>query len=171
VRILKLALVLPALHLLGCGRKEEATPILQSAPTASGGGVDYLAPGELVEGKEKAFALILPRDLGIDHAFANEVLAHSDATPEALANYIRAHVRDGTVTVGAMGTTFERVKVPAEPTRELRIRVRTGQGYRSALEVRDTTPPVIEDPGNERDRWKQAGLLPNGQPVDPKHLH
>ncbi len=122
-----------------------------------------------MEGKQKAFALFLPRDVTIERTFADEVIAHGEMEPEAVANYVRARVREGTVTVGAMVTTFERVKLPAEPARELRIRVSPGRGYRTTVVVRDITPPVIADPGNETDRWKQAGLLPNGQPLDPKH--
>ena len=105
----------------------------------------------------------------IDNSFRDEVLAHGDATPEAVANYVRARVREGTITVGAMGTTFEHVRVPAEPTRELRIKVSAGRGARSAIEIRDITPPVVHDPGNETDRWKQTGLLPNGKLLDPLH--
>ena len=140
--------MVPALHGFGC--RKDATPDVEppgaaAAPAspASTPPVDHLMPGELVEGKAKAFALVLPRDVTIDNSLRDEVLAHGDATPEAVANYVRARVREGTITVGAMGTTFEHVRVPAEPTRELRIKVSAGRGYRSAIDIRDITPPVV----------------------------
>ena len=171
MRILRLMLVVPALHGAGCRKDttQNVDPPGASPAVAAPVPVDHLVPGELIEGKARAFALVLPRDVTIDNSFRDEVLAHGDATPEAVANYVRARVREGTITVGAMGTTFEHVRVPAEPTRELRIKVSAGRGSRSAIEIRDITPPVVHDPGNETDRWKQTGLLPNGKLLDPLH--
>ena len=172
MRILEVTLVALALCHAACNSKDEpraAAKPVASAPVPAPP-VDHLAESELVEGKLKAFALTLPRNVSIRYAFPDDVLVEGDVAPEPLANYVRARVRDGTITVGATGTTFERVKVPAEPTRELRIRVTQGRGSRTAMDVRDVTPPVVPDPGNDVDRWKQAGLQPNGRPIDPKQL-
>jgi hypothetical protein len=136
---------------------------LPSAPA------DHLAKGELVEGKEKMFGLVLPTDLKPLWLFATDGLAQGDVEPELVANYVRAHVSGGKISIGASQTLFEDVHVASEPTRPLRIKIERVRG-RCQLEVRDATPPPPgSTDGTEADRWRKAGYAPNGAPLDPQH--
>jgi hypothetical protein len=168
------ALALAALGpLLLCAcRKEE---VVEPAPAASvaladaGPPRDRLAPGELLEGTEKAFGLTLPRRVHVDQAFVDVVYASGDPRPEAVANYVRARVRMGTVQIGAASTLFERVQIPGSPGREYSIRVAPGErGDGCRVDLRDVTPPAL--PPTEVERWRAVGLTPQGKILDPTHL-
>ena len=75
-----------------CKRKQDQAPKTEEAPP------DRLAPGELVEGTEKAFGLPLPRVSKVAARFRASVDITSTATPEQLANFVRARVKDGKIT-------------------------------------------------------------------------
>lgn len=156
----------------GCHKPEDSTPA-PLAPVAAEAGppIDHLAPGELLEGTEKAFALILPRGLHIQSAFMKSVYAVGSPNMDDVANYIRARVRGGTVTRGATGTVFDDVTVPAEPKRILHILVsRLPAVDACRIEVRDITPaPPLPIPSTEAERFRAAGLTPSGKFIDPQH--
>ena len=155
-----------------CKRDSEVTVVTLPTASASQPPIDHLAPGELLEGDAKAFGLVLPRGVRVDHAFADVVYASGTVSPDALSNYVRARVRDGKVTAGAASTVFERVRVPAVPDHELDIRVRPAEGTLGAkIEVRDVTPTKSPPMPDEAARWNAAGVKPNGEILDPTHLH
>jgi len=134
--------------------------------------VDHLAPHEQVEGKDKAFALALPRDAVVVGRFADSVNIQSKLTLEDLANFVRARVKEGRVVAGGAATTFEDVVVPADPDRRLTIVIRrsnSGAPMRSDMIVRDSTPPPVEPGLSDEERFKKAGLGPDGKLLDPKH--
>ncbi len=171
----RIAVWAACLGLVAC-RKEppppEATETRSAPPKAatSAAPADHLAKGELVAGKEKAFALVLPRDLKLAWSFPDVALARGDVEPELVANYVRARVGGGTVTIGASQTLFEGVRVAAEPGKDLRIKVEKVHGL-CHLEIRDITPPPADpDPGDDVARWRKAGFAPNGKPLDPLRM-
>ena len=92
---------------LGCGHKEQDATSAAVAPSASASAAasDHLAPGELVEGKEKAFGLVLPRDLRLQKSFQSVVFAWGPSNATDVSNYVRARVKDGTVSAGTVGTS------------------------------------------------------------------
>ncbi len=141
------------------------------APSASAT-VDRLAPGELVDGPFRAFELKLPAGMQIREAFTSVVYASGPVDARQLANYLRAQVKGGSVNVGAAATVFDHVTVPANAKRILRLRVdAVGQGHAARLEVRDVTPPVLPPAPDDAERWRRAGLSPDGKLLDPSHLH
>ena len=153
----------------GCKDKPPPTTIDAAAPPPP----DHLAPGELAEGKQKAFGLTLPGELTIAREGQWMVNATSQtARPEQVANYFRARVVDGNVAVGAVDTKFVRVHAKGEPKRDLTIEVRPGLPGYAACEVliRDVTPPPTEPGLTDEERKKRAGLGPDGKLLDPKHL-
>ncbi len=162
-------LLLPLLAALSChGHESGADP---GPPAASSAPVDRLAPGELIPGDKKAFAIVLPRDLTVDQALTDVVSASGPVGASDLANYVRARVRDGSVSVGATATVFEQVKAIDDPTRILFIRIFPGPMGRGArMEVRNVTPPPLPNLPSPEERWKQMGLTPEGKVLDPKHL-
>jgi hypothetical protein len=152
-------------------RKPAQTEEEAPAPPPAPHPIDHLAPDELLEGTEKAFALVLPRVAQTQGAFSDVVYVQVEASANALGKYLREHVRDGTTTVRDGTTIFERVRVPSDPQRWLTLRVRPQGILRANLEVRDVTPPPPIVLPDEAARWRAAGLKPNGQVLDPTHLH
>ena len=165
-------LLLLSFSSVGACRKEEVAPPAPPATVAPDGAApprDRLAPGELLEGTEKAFGLTLPRRVHVDQTFIDVVYAGGDPQPDAVANYVRARVRMGTVRIGAASTLFERVQIPGSPGREYSIRVAPGErGDGCRMDLRDVTPPVL--PPTEVERWRAVGLTPQGKILDPTHL-
>src|SRR4051812_3268000 len=107
---------LVALALTSCRKEEIVTKAIgAAAPDAAKAPADHLAEGELIEGTANAFGLVLPRAIHVNQAFVNVVYASGDARPDAVANFIRARVRMGTVRIGAANTLFERVQIPGQP--------------------------------------------------------
>lgn len=162
-----------ALAPAACGKKrgdsESATP--PPAPSSSAF-VDRLAPDELVEGTETAFGLVLPRDLKVQRRYHDLVYAAGPMGGEPLGGYVQARVREGTVRRDMEGTIFDGVRIPGQPAVQLRIRIHPDtSGPGSLMEIRDVTPPPTEDHPDEAARWRAVGLSPNGQLLDPKHLH
>ena len=133
--------------------------------------IDQLAPGELVEGPARAFEVPLPLGVTIQQSFTSVIFARGPVDAMRVANYLRARVQGGNVTVGAAATVFENVTVPANPKRILHIRVDPeGQGHATRLEVRDVTPPQTQPPPTEEGRLEGVGLGPDGKLLDPSHL-
>ncbi len=158
-----------AAGLAGCEKKDPPAADVGASTAISP--VDHLAPGEVPEGKDKAFALALPRGVSIEHAFVDVVFARGTVPAEVLANYVRTRVKDGKISVGAGRTVFDQVTVASDPKRILHIRVDPGEdGIGARIEVRDVTPPPADDLPDEAARWRAAGLKPNGEQLDTKHV-
>jgi hypothetical protein len=158
-----MAFAIVGLFLSGCKSREEALPTATSAASVQKS--DHLAPGELLPGTEKAFALVLPREAKVTYRFPTAVHVVAAVPLEPIANYIRARVRDGNVQVGASETRFERVRVPEDASRILRIRVATQNGT-SRIIVEDVTPPP-EPTGTPAEIMQKAGLTPDGKIANP----
>jgi hypothetical protein len=130
---------------------------------------DHLAPGELLEGKDKAFDVTLPRGLQVDGRFADEVMASGAVALHPLVAYFQAHVQSGGLSEGSASATFDRVTAPGKPERLLSIHVlKAGDG--AHVDIRDVTPPKVPPLPDEPARWKQVGLTPSGRLLDPTHL-
>lgn len=165
------ALVLCAmLALWGCKRKDSDTPdITGPAASASVRPIDQLAPGELVQGTEDAFGILLPRDVHVEQRFVDVVYARGNVEPHEVADYIQRRIRGGTVRREDGVTIFAGASVPKKPGLAVDVRIRTGiENSGARLEVRDTTPRPPPKQPTERERWRQAGLKPNGEPLE-KH--
>ena len=154
----------------GCSscKHDEAPPPPEVKPP------DHLAAGEVVEGKEKAFGLPLPRLARVAARFERTVDVYSPLSPEELVNFVRARVKDGKVTPGSSSTLLEAVVPLSDPQKLLTIDVHPFRGtdamVRSEMIVRDATP-IPSEPGlTEEQRWKKAGLTPDGRIADPTHL-
>jgi hypothetical protein len=151
-------------------RLPEHAPEAVSPVPASAHPLDHLAPNELLEGDSAAFGLKLPRQARIDHSFPDIVYASAPVPLDALVDYVRLRVREGSFTKSQYTATFTHVKVPARPGHELEISLHDNPGYRCDIELRDTTPvppPALPD---EEARWRAAGLKPGGALLDPQRL-
>lgn len=165
------ALVAGALVALGCHEQDAGTVGAPSASAATTAPIDHLTPGELLEGTDKAFGMVLPREMRVVHGFDDLVIASGSPPADKVTNYVRARVRDGKITVGARATVFERVRTPAAPDLELSIRVEPAEGLDGTrIEVRRLTQPKAPALPNDEERWRAAGLRPDGRPLDPKTM-
>ncbi len=150
-----------------CKRKTDENAKPRVAPP------DHLLPGEIVEGTERAFGLPLPREVRVASRFAKSIHVTSRVTPEELANFVRARVKEGNIAPGTSSTRFENVVPRDDSKKRLTIDVRplrTGGGSRSEMVILDATPPPFDPSLTEDERWKKAGLTPSGQLLDPKHM-
>jgi hypothetical protein len=166
--------VLMSLALFGapaCKRKEEAPPP-PPAPSAAST-ADHLANGEIAEGRERAYTLALPLHSTIKARFAGSIHVASSHTPEELAKFVRARVKDGKSSSSANESVFDQVVAIKDPSKTLTIHVRSAANaadYRSQMVINDVTP-TPEEPGlTDADRWKKAGMSPDGKLLDRKHL-
>jgi hypothetical protein len=150
----------------GCKRKNDTT----SAPTPSvRAPADHIAKGEVPEGSERAFTLPLPLHSKVKARFAGSVHVASTHTQEELSNFVRARVKDGKSSAGATETQFDQVVVTKDPSKTLSIQIRSApitEEYRSQMVIKDVTP-APEQPGTtDADRWRKAGLSPDGHLLD-----
>ena len=156
----------------GCKKSARVDDESSRVPTPSAVPADHLAPGELVEGKEKAFGITLPRDLKVEKRYDDVIFASIDVPPPQVAKFFQPRLHEGKMVASPGGTTFEGATVPGEPRRTLRIVIdldaRRGG---SRLEIRDMTQKPAETLPDEQARWNAAGMTPDGKLLDPKHLH
>jgi hypothetical protein len=138
-----------------------ATPVVVPA--------DHLSPGELIPGTEHAFGLTLPRGFHVDGAFPDAVFATGYGDVASVARYFRNRLQDGDLRQGGTSATFEHVHAPGDPGRELRVHLET-VAFRVRIEVHDATPPPAPVLPDEKARWRQVGLTPDGHLADPTHL-
>lgn len=156
--------------LSACGKRvslAEETSSTPAPPPPERAKTDRLAPMELVEGAEKAYGLSMPRELKISFRFPKAIHAEGAASGEAVANFIRARVKDGEIRVGASETLFDGVRVPADPGRVLRVRVSSERGSCKVV-VEDATPPEVK--GTTEERMRNVGLTPDGKLIDDKRI-
>jgi hypothetical protein len=141
-----------------------------AAPVASlGTPPDHLAPGELVEGKERAFGIALPRGTEVTESFVDLVKATAPASLHAVASYLSARLEGGTLREGTESATFEHVKVRGQPEPELTVKI-TSVFAGSRLEIQKVWhPQQVRLLPDEEARWHQVGLTPQGRVVDPTH--
>jgi len=158
---------------LACGCKKTSAPQQAPAPVAveSAKPIDHLAPGELAEGTEKAFGLLLPKGMHVNSAFGNEVAATGNDVPYGpLVDYLHARVRGGSLKRNSFQAIFDQVKVPGAPDRVYSIFVRP-RGTGSFVSMVDETPAEPPPAADQDERMRQVGLTKSGKLLDPTHLH
>lgn len=172
----RIALAFVALAALAACHRDDDPHDQAPAPTAapSLAPVDHLAPGELLEGKEGAFGVMLPRGMTIERQFVDVAYAYGEPSEAAVAKYFSTRVQGGKVTTGDGAATFDGVHTAAAPDTPLRIEVAVANdgplaGRGSKVTIRNVTAPKQPDLPTEADRWKAAGLTPDGKLLDPTH--
>lgn len=168
--MLRLSIVI-ALSLLGCST-EGAKPLGGTAPSQSSKQkpLDRLAPGELVPGSAEAFGFVAPRQLRLERRFPDAAHFAGQASAEAVANYVRERVSVERVEVGVARTVFPKVIIKGgDQNKFYRIEV-VRDGPMTRVVIRDITVPAAPEGLSEEERWKRAGLRPDGKPLDPKKL-
>lgn len=161
-----------ALGASGCKAKEP--PPAPSPPPSARPSPDRLAKGEIAEGRERAFTLPLPVHSEVKARFQRSIHVASPHTHEELSNFVRVRIKEGKTSMGASETRFDSVVVTKDPSKTLTIEVRpaaiVGGEYRSQIVVNDVTP-APEEPGlTDADRWRKAGMSPDGKLLNRDQL-
>lgn len=156
----------------GCRRSSEAVEDLTPpAPNESAKALDRLLPGELRPGEEEAFGLLLPHGMRVIGRFDRTVHAAGNLKPEDVANYVRDRVVVDRVELGAASTLFPNARIKnAPPSKRFLIEVVSAAPARTVLKVRDITPPPPTQGLSEAERWKRAGLRPDGRLAEPETM-
>jgi hypothetical protein len=130
--------------------------------------VDRLAPDELAAGTGEIWGLTIPREMHLEHHYQEIAFVVGPVKPDALANYVRDRVVVSHVEIGAGRTIFPNARIKGGPTDHLyELDVIPAPGG-SRLEIQDLTPVKIVPGLSDAERWKQAGLTPQGRPLDMK---
>jgi len=144
-------------------------------PSASAAGrktPDRLAPGELAETELHLFGLKLPKGMKLEARFTDSAYAVGDVTAEQLSNYVKERVHVGHVELAGKNTVFPKARIKgSDPKHLYRIEV-TPRGRRSKLTVELLNPPrpPAEKGLSEAERWRRAGLSPDGKQLNPDQL-
>lgn len=165
-RRLILAVACAALALSGTACKRKRVEGGAPAPSSS---ADHLTKGEIPEGSQRAFTLALPLHSAIKATFPGSVHVASAHSYEELAVFVKARIKDGKTRSSSSETMFEQVVATRDASKTLTIQVLPAPivgEYKSQMVVTDVTP-APEPPGlTDADRWRKAGLTPDGKQID-----
>ena len=159
-----------ALCALSCRSEPDVVPANPGPADSARPPVDRLAPGELEPGTHSAFGLVLPRGMRLERRFPDAVHAAGNVRPDALLRYVRDRVGVPLVEVAPRRTIFERTALKGQPPDKLyRIEI-VEDGLRTRLLVRDVTPPPTVQGLTEQERYRRAGITPDGKLLDANKL-
>jgi len=163
--------LLIAAFLPACRDKPKELPPPPPPPEVAAPPPDQLRPGELAEGTLDAFGLKLPRVMKIDTTFPDATFASGEATHKDVVGYVRERVVAEKVETLPTKTVFEGVTLKSSPGKKLRIEVIASGSGKSKLVIRDETRPPAKPGLSEEERWREVGLTPQGELIDPSHLN
>lgn len=170
------ALALTALSFVLCvGCRERATNERSPPPPSSAAEApkptsqDRLPPGALVEGSDSVFGLQLPRAAKIDARFAKSVHVSGLWSTTDLGDYLRERVAAAHVEVADGRLVFPRARIRGGDGRIFRFEI-IDEGTRRRLVIDDVTPRPRVEGISEAERWRRAGLTPDGKLANEKDL-
>ena len=116
------------------------------------------------------FGFPMPESMTIRATFADAVHAAGSVTPEALASYVKERVVVAHVELAATRTIFPKARIKGGAAdRVYRFDI-VGGGPETLLVIRDVTPPPVVQGLSEAERWRRAGMTPDGKPLNEKQL-
>lgn len=158
--------------LLGCrGERNAPAAVASAAASAAPLPLDHLAADELAPGKAEVYGFAVPREMEVESRLLDRAYVTGRVSPEALANYVRRRVTVSHVEIGAARTVFPMARINGGPADRLFTLEVLPDGPRTRLVIKDVTPPPPPPPGlSDAERWRAAGLSPDGKPLDLKKL-
>lgn len=155
-----------------CAKRPAPAPApvaLSSAPAAVP--LDHLAPDELAPSQVEVYGFAIPRGMEVESRLIDRTYVRGRVSPDALANYVREQVSVSHVELGPAQTVFPMARIKRGPAdRFYTIEVLPDGGF-TRLVLKDTTPPPPPPPNlTDAERWRAAGLGPDGRPLDLKSL-
>jgi hypothetical protein len=160
--------LLLCLFVTACGRRQESPREILPVPIGTFR-VDSVPEGELAEGAIDAFGLKLPRPMKLKAKLLDTIFATAGLSLERVSNYVRERVEAERIETGPKKTVFRGAKVEGT-SRVLHIEVIARSSNIVDLVVRDQTQKPAPQGLTEEERWRQAGLTPDGR-VLPEHNH
>ena len=155
---------------LSCHRKSNDLAVGSPLASSSARPVDRLAPDELAAGNAEVWGFAVPREMQVEHRYQEATHIIGPVPPDALANYVRDRVVVSHVEIGAGRTIFPNARIKGGASdRVYELDVIPEPGV-TRLVIRDTTPLKVEPGLSDAERWRQAGLTPDGRPLDPKQF-
>ncbi|MET0794044.1 MAG: hypothetical protein ABW061_21160 [Polyangiaceae bacterium] len=152
----------------GKSKLDAGTGSALSSPSATPHPVDRLAPDELAAGNAEVWGFAVPREMQVEHRYQEVTHIIGPVKPDALANYVRDRVVVSHVEIGAARTIFPNAHIKGGASdRVYELDVIPEPGITRLL-IRDITPPKVVPGLSDAERWRQAGLTPEGRPLDPK---
>jgi hypothetical protein len=150
--------------------------------------VDRLAPGELEPSDQIAFGLPIPRGMKVTHRFDGATHAQGAVEHDELIEYLKRRLAGSHIKYELKKVIFSDVRVrdaaspgpnaaggpeaeakPKAGDATLRVEV-WGNRKTTFMSVVDTTKPVVVPGLTEAERWRRAGMHPDGSPLDPDSL-
>ncbi len=153
-------------HASGASEPKLATP------------VDRLAPGELEAGDEIAFGLPIPKGMRVVRRFSDSTHAKGKVDHDELVAYLKRRLATSHLTYEPDKVVFPEVRIrnevgkgtgKAAPDTTLRVEVWADRDM-TWLRVTDTTVPPVVEGLTDAERWRRAGMHPDGSPLDPDSL-
>ena len=109
--------------------------------------------------------------MNVDVRFPDAIFASGEASHKDLVGYVRERVVSEKVETLATKTVFEGATSKSAPSAKMRIEViALGKGQ-AKLVIRDETRPAAKPGLTEEERWRELGLTPQGELLDPSHLN
>ena len=155
---------------MSCRAKSERAPATRGSASAPARPIDRLAPDELSAGNAEVWGFVVPSEMQVEHRYQDVTHLIGRVKPDALANYVRDRVVVSHVEIGAARTIFPNARIKAgAPDRVYELDVIPEPGL-TRLVIRDMTPLKVTPGLTDAERWSQAGLTPQGRPLDPKQF-
>lgn len=159
---------------LGCAcssKRAAPGPAASAVASAPGVPLDHLAPDELAPGNLEVYGFAIPRGMAVESRLEDRTYVRGHVSPEALANYVREQVSVSHVEIGAARTVFPMARIKRGPVDRFYTIEVLPDGAFTRLVLKDTTPPPPPPPNmTDEERWRAAGLTPDGRPLDVKKL-
>lgn len=168
---LSTAMLAPLVLAVGCKRTEEPKQEEQEQDDAPRPKTpDRLAPGTLLEGDKLVFGWRAPRDLKLVARFPDAAHFVGRVKLADLEDYVRERVVMRHVEVTPTHSIFPNVRIRGgDPKRVYRFEIAPKHDS-IELVIRDVTPPPPTEGLSEDERWRRAGLTPDGQLLAPNEL-
>jgi hypothetical protein len=107
----------------------------------------------------------------VESRLSDRAYVSGRVSPEALSNYVREQLVVSHVEIGAARTVFPAAHIKGGPEGRIFNLEVLPDGPRTRLVIKDVTPPPPPPPGlTDAERWRAAGLTPDGRPLDPKQF-
>lgn len=164
----------------GCGRNDplQVGDANRASEPKIAPPVDRLAPGELEPGDEIAFGLPIPKGMRVVRRFDDSTHAKGRVDHDELVAYLKRRLATSHLTYEPDKVVFPEVRIRNDAAKgtgnaaqdtTLRVEVWADREM-TWLRVTDTTVPPAVEGLTEAERWRRAGMHPDGSPLDPNSL-
>lgn len=150
-----------------CKDPPQKPPTEVAAPDAPA--PDRLTPGQLLEGDDEVFGLRLPEHTTLLAVFRTSASVEGPYDPLDLAAYLKPRLDASHVEMAGDHILFPKARIRGAKDELFRIEIAPAPRGTS-LQLRNITPLRAEQGLSEAERWRKAGLAPDGRLLDPNGM-